>query len=341
MTSSPLPTGHPKIKNGKIGVLLVNLGSPDAPTASAVRRYLKQFLSDRRVIELSPLLWQPILRGIILNVRPAKSARKYAYVWGDTNQPAPLVRFTQQQTAAVRSGFPDSIVVDYAMRYGNPAITVRLDYLMKDMGCDRILIVPLYPQYSAATTASVVDEVTLWLKRQRWQPTVRFLSPYFEDPTYIGAVAESISSHLSALPWQPDIILASFHGMPKETLDKGDPYHCQAQKTARLVREKLGMAPDRFRITFQSRFGPKAWLQPYTDGTVAELARQGVRHLAIVTPGFASDCLETLEEIQMEVAETFKQNGGTHFTYIPCLNDSPAGISLLQGLIKKELSGWI
>jgi protoporphyrin/coproporphyrin ferrochelatase len=341
LPSMTLPPAHPPVKAQKTGVLLVNLGSPDAPTTSAVRRYLKEFLSDRRVIELTPLLWQPILRGIILNVRPSKSAKKYASVWGDAAQPAPLVRITAAQTAALKNSFGANVIVDFAMRYGNPAIAARLDYMQKEMGCTRILVVPLYPQYSAATTATVVDEVNRWLARQRWQPTVRFLPPYFDDPDYIAAIAGSISTHLASLDWQPDVILASFHGMPRETLDKGDPYHCQSQKTARLVREALGETAERMQITFQSRFGPKEWLQPYTDGTVSALAQKGVKKLALVSPGFAADCLETLEEIQEEVAETFSHNGGEKFTYVPCLNDSPAGVALLEKLVRKELQGWI
>jgi ferrochelatase len=325
----------------KTGVLLVNLGSPDAPTTSAVRRYLKEFLSDRRVIELTPFLWQPILRGIILNVRPAKSAKKYASIWGDAAQPAPLVRITAAQTDALKNSFGEKVIVDFAMRYGNPAIATRLEYLQKEMGCSRILVVPLYPQYSAATTATVVDAVNRWLARQRWQPTVRFLPPYFDDPDYIAAVSGSIRAHFAALDWTPDVILASFHGMPRETLDKGDPYHCQSQKTARLVREAMGETAERLQISFQSRFGPKQWLQPYTDGTVAALAQKGVKKLAVVSPGFAADCLETLEEIQEEVAGTFSQNGGEKFTYVPCLNDSPAGVALLEKLVRKELQGWI
>ncbi len=333
------PAGHPPVQLGKIGVLLVNLGSPDAPTPAAVRRYLRQFLSDRRVIELTPILWQPILQGIILNVRPAKSARKYASIWGDVSLPAPLVRITQKQSAGLQGKFGDTVLVDFAMRYGNPAIPARLSWL-KAQGCDRILVAPLYPHYCAATTATVVDEANRWLGAQRWQPTMRFLPPYFDDPIYIDAVAQSITVHLEQQP-QPDVILASFHGMPRESLDKGDPYHCQAQKTGRLLREKLGLEQDRFRISFQSRFGPKKWLEPYTDTTVAALAQQGIKSLAIVSPGFSADCLETLEEIQMEVAETFRHNGGTDFTYVPCLNDSAVGIEMLRALIARELAGWI
>jgi protoporphyrin/coproporphyrin ferrochelatase len=340
MTPSLLPPRHPPVAIGRIGVLLVNLGSPDAPTKSAVRKYLKQFLSDRRVIELSPLLWQPILRGIILNVRPGKSAAKYASVWRADGQTAPLVRTTAAQASALQRRFTDRIVVDYAMRYGSPSIFSRLENLTEEKGCNRLLIVPMYPQYCAATTATVVDEVNRWLAARRWQPTLRFLPPYHDNPAYISALAHQITEHLRAMPWQPEIVLASFHGMPQESLNKGDPYHCHAQKTGRLLQEKMSWAKEAFRVTFQSRFGPKKWLQPYTDGTVEALARQGIKRLAIVCPGFAADCLETLEEIAIEVAGTFTRHGGENFTYIPCLNDSPAGVDLLESLVRTELGGW-
>lgn len=320
--------------------MLVNLGSPDAPTKAAVRRYLKQFLSDRRVIELTPLLWQPILQGIILNVRPGKSAAKYASIWGDPTQPAPLVRITAAQSAALQSRFDGPVVVDYAMRYGAPSIPSRLEWLTREQGCDRILVMPMYPQYCAATTATVVDEVNRWLADRRWQPTVRFAPPYHDDPRYIAALAKSVTAHLQTLPQQPDIVLTSFHGMPRETLDKGDPYHCHAQKTGRLLRDALGMAEQDFQITFQSRFLSKPWLQPYTDVTIAALAKSGVKRLAVVCPGFAADCLETLEEIALEAAETFHENGGETFDYIPCLNDSVTGIDMLEQLVRTELSGW-
>jgi protoporphyrin/coproporphyrin ferrochelatase len=341
MQSSFLPPHHPQARIGKIGVLLVNLGSPDAPTTAAVRRYLAQFLSDRRVIELHPLLWQPILRGIILNVRPKKSAAKYAAIWGDATLPAPLVRITAAQSAGLQAKFSADVIVDYAMRYGAPSIPSRLDDLMTVKGCDRILVVPMYPQYCAATTATVVDEVNRWLGARRWQPAVRVLPPYYDNPAYIDALAESVRTSLQSLPAPPEILLASFHGMPQETLTKGDPYHCHALKTGRVLREALGMTDKTFQITFQSRFLSKPWLQPYTDVTVATLAKSGVKRLAIVCPGFSADCLETLEEIVIEASATFRQNGGEAFDYLPCLNDSVAGMAMLEKLVRAELSGWI
>jgi protoporphyrin/coproporphyrin ferrochelatase len=335
------PSGHPAVKPKKIGVLLVNLGSPDAPTPSAVRRYLKQFLSDRRVIELSPLLWQPILRGIILNTRPAKSAKKYASVWGKVGTLAPLVQITSQQATALQNEFGENAVVRFAMRYGNPAIPDQLNHLFYEQGCDRILIAPLYPQYCAATTASIVDEVSRWQAKQRWQPALRYLPPYYDSPVYISAITDSLREHIAALPWAPDRIMLSFHGMPRETLDKGDPYQCQSQKTARLVRESLGHDAPPLQITFQSRFGPKKWLEPYTDKTLEDLAASGTKNIVLQSPGFAADCLETLEEIAMEAKETFLHAGADNFSYVPCLNDSLRGIEMLQTLIRNELKGWL
>ncbi len=335
------PNGHPVVRGKKVGILLVNLGSPDAPTPSAVRRYLKQFLSDRRVIELNPLLWQPILRGIILNTRPAKSAKKYASVWGKVGTPAPLVKITSQQTLALQNKFGDSAVIRFAMRYGAPAIPAQLDDLFYEHGCDRILIAPLYPQYCAATTASIVDEVSRWQAKQRWQPALRYVPPYYDNPIYISAIKDSLNDHITALPWKPDRIMLSFHGMPRETLTKGDPYQCQSQKTARLVRDSLGTTAPPLQITFQSRFGPKKWLEPYTDKTLEDLAKTGTKNIVVQSPGFAADCLETLEEIAMEARETFLHSGGAHFSYVPCLNDSPRGIQMLSVLIKNELLGWL
>ncbi len=335
-----MPPAHPTIMRGKVGVLLVNLGSPDAPTRSAVRRYLAQFLSDRRVIEASPLIWQPILQGIILNVRPAKSAAKYASVWGDPAQPAPLVRITAAQAAAVQQALGTQFEVVHAMRYGNPALPAMLDELFKQRGCDRILIAPLYPQYCAATTASIVDEVNRWQAKLRWQPALRFLPPYFDQPDYIAAVAQSLDAHIAQLAWTPDRILLSFHGMPAETLGKGDPYHCHAQKTTRLVREALDDRADKVHMTFQSRFGPKKWLEPYTDAAMRSYPAAGIKNLVVQSPGFAADCLETLEEIAMEARETFLHAGGDNFSYVPCLNDSPRGIDMLAAVLRTELAGW-
>jgi protoporphyrin/coproporphyrin ferrochelatase len=342
MTSAMLLTDtHPQVVLGKVGVLLVNLGSPDAPTASAVRKYLKQFLSDRRVIELTPLLWQPILQGIILNVRPRKSAAKYASVWGDPAQAAPLVRITAEQTAALKLKFGERCEVAFAMRYGQPVISDQLDILFKEKGCDRILIAPLYPQYCAATTASIIDEVSRWQAKQRWQPALRYLPPYYDNPIYIKAVVQSLREHIANLSWVPDKILLSFHGMPNETLMKGDPYHCQSHKSARLIREALAWPAEKMQLTFQSRFGPKKWLEPYTDKTLEIFAHQGVKKIVVQAPGFAADCLETLEEIAIEAKESFEHAGGSHYSYVPCLNDSRLGIDMLHALLKAELAGWI
>lgn len=335
-----LPPGHPPVAIGRIGVLLVNLGSPDAPTTAAVRRYLAQFLSDTRVIELTPWLWQPILRGVILNTRPRKSAAKYAQVWDHERGGSPLTLITADQAAALKGSLGDAAIVDWAMRYGNPGIPARLEAL-RQSGCTRILIAPLYPQYSAATTATAVDEVGRVLAGMRWQPSIRTLPPYGDDAAYIEALASSAETALARLDWQPEKVLISFHGMPRETLDKGDPYHCQCQKTARLLRERMGWSADRAPIAFQSRFGPKQWLEPYAEPLIARLAEAGVRGLAVICPGFAADCLETLEEVRLGFAETFKAHGGERFAYLPCLNASPPGIALLEALVRRELAGWL
>ncbi len=341
--SGHLPEDHPEVAQGKIGVLLINLGTPDAPTASAVRRYLREFLSDRRVIELSPLLWQPILRGIILNTRPRKSAASYAKIWDDEHQGSPLWRYSWSQWKKLSAWFADrhpEVVVEVAMRYGSLPIYEGIDGLI-EAGCRRILVMPLYPQYSAATTATACDEVFRYLMTERWQPAIRTLPPYHDDPAYIAALAESVRAALSGLEREPEMLLASFHGLPKENLDKGDPYHCHCQKTGRLLREALGWGEDRFKVTFQSRFGPKEWLQPYSDVTVRQLAESGVKRLAMICPGFSSDCLETLEEVDIGLRETFIAAGGESFTYIPCLNDCEAQIALLGKLAERELQGWL
>jgi ferrochelatase len=330
-----LPAGHPPVSGARVGVLIVNLGSPDAPTRAAVRRYLGQFLSDPRVIEIPPLVWQPILKGIILNTRPAKSAALYASIWDRARDRSPLVAITADQAAALGKLMPD-VTVDYAMRYGKPAITERLR-AMHAAGCTRILVAPLYPQYSAATTATVVDAVGACLHRMRWQPSLRFLPPYHDDAGYIGAVAASVRRHLDGLDFEPELIVASFHGMPARTLRLGDPYHCQARKTARLLAEALGRD---VRIAFQSRFGRAKWLEPYFDHMLEALPGEGVGKLAVVAPGFAADCLETLEEIAIRGREAFMHAGGTHFAYVPSLNASAQGIEMMQHLIARELAGW-
>lgn len=341
--SDPRPQGHPEVHQGKIGVLLVNLGTPDLPEPGAVRRYLREFLSDRRVIELNPLLWQPILRGIILNTRPRRSAAAYRKIWDLKTGDSPLRAITRAQAGKLADRLADShpqVVVDWAMRYGRPPMRDALAKLM-EAGCRRILLMPLYPQYSAATTATACDEAFRWLMGERWQPALRSLPPYHDEPAYIAALAESVRAALAQAAQEPEVILASFHGMPRETLDKGDPYHCHCQKTGRLLREALGWEEDRFRVTFQSRFGPKEWLQPYSDETVVTLAKQGTKRIAVVCPGFAADCLETLEEVALGLKESFIENGGEDFLYIPCLNAGEAQIGLLAALAERELRGWL
>lgn len=329
-----LPADHPPVAPDKVGVLLVNLGTPDAPTTEAVKRYLKQFLSDRRVVEIPPLLWQPVLRGIILNTRPQKSAANYAKVWMDGG--SPLAVYTQTQTKALAAAMPE-VQVRYAMRYGQPAIGAVLEE-MKAAGCNRILIAPLYPQYSAATTATVLDEAFATLANMRWQPAIRTLPPYHDDPAYIDALAASVGAGLAALDFVPDAIVASFHGMPQRTLFEGDPYHCQCQKSGRLLSEALGRE---LTVTFQSRFGNARWLEPATDDTLEALAREGKKKVAIFAPGFSSDCLETLEELAISGKELFVEAGGTDFAYIPCLNASDAGMAMLETLVRRELAGWL
>ncbi|MBX3593432.1 ferrochelatase [Sphingomonas sp.] len=327
------PADHPAIAPARVGVLLVNLGTPDAPDAPAVRRYLAEFLSDRRVVEIPSLLWQPILRGIILNTRPRKSAHAYAQVW--SAEGSPLAAITRRQAAALQAAWPD-VRVDWAMRYGRPAIGERIA-AMKDAGCDRILIAPLYPQYCAATTATANDAAFAALAGMRWQPAVRILPPYHDDPAYIAALRKSVEDQLAALDFAPQAILASFHGMPRRTLDLGDPYHCQCRKTARLLGEALGRE---LPVVFQSRFGRAKWLEPATDITLADLPERGVTRVALVAPGFSADCLETLEELAIRGRETFMAAGGTHFAYLSCLNDDDPGMRMLRDIIGRELAGW-
>lgn len=329
------PADHPDIASGRIGVLLVNLGSPDAPTTVAVRRYLAEFLTDPRVVELPSLLWKPILYGVVLNSRPRRSAAAYREVW--TEEGAPLIAITRRQTDAMQARLGPDVRVDWAMRYGNPDIGSRLSAL-KAQGCDRILVAPLYPQYSGATTASVNDAVFASLGAMRWQPALRTLPPYHDDPAYIAALATEIRAALSRLAFEPEAIIASFHSMPEVTLLKGDPYHCQCQKTARLLGEALGRP---LTISFQSRLGRAKWLGPATDATLSALPRDGVKKIAVVTPGFSADNLETLEEIAIRGRESFMEAGGTDFAFLPCLNDSVAGIDMLAALLLRELEGWI
>ncbi len=330
-----LPINHPPVATPKIGVLLVNLGTPDAPTKSAVKRYLKQFLSDRRVVEIPKIIWQPILRGIILNTRPQKSAQAYAKVW--TDKGSPLAFFTAGQSAALQARMGKSADVRYAMRYGNPSVADQLS-AMKKAGCNRILIAPMYPQYSGATTGTVLDEAYATLTAMRWHPAIRTLPAYHDDAAYIGALKTSIEASLAGLDFEPGAIVISFHGMPERTLQLGDPYHCHCQKTARLLSEAMGRE---LIVSFQSRFGRAKWLEPATDDTLMRLARDGTKKVAIFAPGFSVDCLETLEELAMQGHEQFEEAGGTHYAYMPCLNDSDVGMDMVERIIRRELAGWI
>lgn len=333
------PIDHPQVPTGRIGVLLVNLGTPDAPTAPAVRRYLAEFLSDRRVVEIAPIVWKLILHGIILRTRPAKSAHAYAQVW--TDQGSPLAAITAQQAGALQARLGEGIVVDWAMRYGNPAIVGRLQAL-KDQGCDRILVAPLYPQYSGATTASVMDKLGDALKAMRWQPAIRTLPPYYDHSAHIDALEADITAQLDALAFVPEVLLLSFHGMPQRTLDLGDPYHCQCRKTARLLSERLAVSRPALRVetSFQSRFGRAKWLEPATDAVLAQEARNGTRRIAIAAPGFSADCVETLEELALRGREEFLDAGGESFATLRCLNAGDAGMAMLESLVRQELGGW-
>ena len=337
-----LPGDHPPVSSGMIGVLLVNLGTPDGPDPDSVRRYLKQFLSDTRVIEIPPIVWQPILRGIILNTRPQKSARAYKKIW--TDRGSPLADITARQAEAMAGRLGDHVVVDYAMRYGKPSIESRLTALM-GQGCDRILIAPMYPQYCAATTATVFDEVARVLGEMRWQPALRFVPPYHDHPGYIAALADDLARQVRGLSFSPEVMLLSFHGMPLQTLEKGDPYYCHCMKTARLLRETLAERPEfagvRFETTFQSRFGPARWLEPSTDTTLIEEGQKGTKRLVVAAPGFAADCVETLEELALEGRDEFVEAGGEDYAVLDCLNTSDDGLAMIDAMLRRELSGWI
>ncbi|KWV54037.1 ferrochelatase [Bradyrhizobium macuxiense] len=326
----------------RVGVLLVNLGTPDTADAAGVRVYLREFLSDPRVIEDQGLRWKLILNGIILRVRPRSKARDYLKIWNVEKNESPLKTITRSQAEKLAAAIADHdhVVVDWAMRYGNPSIQSCIEALAA-RGCSRLLVVPLYPQYSAATSATVCDEVFRVLAGMRAQPILRVTPPYYDHPDYIEALAQSIDAHLASLPFQPEIILASFHGMPKEYVEKGDPYQAQCIATTDALRKRLGLDASKLILTFQSRFGNAEWLQPYTDKTVEKLAKDGVRRIAVVTPGFSADCLETLEEIAQENAEIFRHNGGEQFAAIPCLNDSDGGMTVIRRLVLRELQGWI
>jgi ferrochelatase len=339
---SDLPANHPVVPSRRIGVLLVNLGTPDATDYWSMRRYLKEFLSDRRVIEENRIKWWLVLNLIILTFRPARKGRDYDKIWNRERNESFLKTITRSQSEKLAASLASDkrVLVDWAMRYGNPSIKSRLD-AMQAAGCDRILIVPLYPQYAAATTATVNDKAFEALAAMRWQPALRTAPAYYDDPVYIEALAVSVEESLAKLTFKPEVIIASFHGMPEEYLAKGDPYYCQCHVTARLLRERLKLDDKQLMLTFQSRFGPAEWLKPYTDVTVKSLAERGVKNLAVVTPGFSSDCLETLEEIAMENADIFRAAGGENFTAIPCLNDGIPGMKVIENIVVRELSGWI
>src|SRR6195952_3590840 len=329
-------------KPERVGVLLVNLGTPDTADARGVRVYLKEFLSDPRVIEDQGLRWKLLLNGVILRIRPGRKARDYRKIWNTENNESPLKTITRAQSEKLAAAISDHdhVVVDWAMRYGNPSIRSRIDALTAQ-GCDRLLVVPLYPQYSAAPSAPVCDEVFRVLAGMRAQPILRVTPPYYDDPDYIDALAVSISAHLATLPFQPELIVASFHGMPQTYVDKGDPYQAHCIATTDALRKRMGLDASKLLLTFQSRFGFDEWLQPYTDKTIAQLAKAGVRRIAVVTPGFSADCLETLEEIAQENAEIFRHNGGEQFAAIPCLNDSEPGMDVIRQLVLGDLQGWI
>ena len=338
------PADHPKIKPAKIGVLLANLGTPDGYDYWSMRRYLNEFLSDRRVIDYSPWIWQPLLQLIILTKRPFSSGANYKSIWNHEANESPLMTITKAQTAKIkdrmRARYGDDVVVDFCMRYGNPSTKSKVRELI-DAGCQKILFFPLYPQYAGATSATANDQFFRVLTEEKWQPPVRTVPAYFENPTYIDALAQSVERAYAAMDEKPDILVTSYHGVPKRYLMEGDPYHCQCQKTTRLLKERLGWDDDRITTTFQSRFGPEEWLKPYTVEEVARLAERGKKKIAVIAPAFSADCIETLEEINEEIRESFEEAGGESFTYIPCLNDDDAHITALSEVIETNLKGWI
>lgn len=335
-----LPPGHPEIAHGRIGVLLLNLGTPDGTDYRSMRRYLSEFLSDRRVIEINPWLWQPLLQGIILSTRPQKSGANYEKIWDRTENDSPLRIISRRQAEKLQERLGDRVLVDFAMRYGNPATAVRLEAL-KAAGCDRILLVPLYPQYSATTTATANDSAFDALKRMRWQPAIRTAPAYFDQDFYISALARSVADSIAALDFEPQLVLTSYHGMPVSYFEAGDPYHCHCRKTTRLLAERLGWPRERLMVTFQSRFGRAEWLKPYTQETLETLPAKGITKIAVVAPAFSSDCIETLEELAITGREQFEHAGGERFAYLPCLNDSEPGMDMLEALVRKELGGWL
>ncbi|MFD0982188.1 ferrochelatase [Tropicimonas aquimaris] len=339
-----LPADHPPVKPEKIGVLVANLGTPDGTDYWSMRRYLNEFLSDQRVIDYPKWKWQPLLQLIILSKRPFSSGAAYRSIWNEEKNESPLMTITRDQTAAIAAAmearYGDKVVVDYCMRYGNPSTKSKVQALI-EQGCRKILFFPLYPHYAGATSATANDQFFRALMEEKWQPVARIVPPYFEEPAYVDALAQSVERAYAAMEQKPDILVCSYHGVPKRYLMEGDPYHCQCQKTTRLLKERLGFADEAITTTFQSQFGPEDWLRPYTVDHVADLAREGKKRIAVIAPAFSADCIETLEEINEEIRESFEEAGGESFTYIPCLNDDAAHIAALSGVIETNLKGWI
>ena len=330
-----IDNNHPPIKFGKTGVLIINLGTPDSTGWFDIRKYLKEFLSDRRVIEVNPIIWQLILNLFILNLRPSKTAKAYKEIWMKDQNMSPLLYYTKRQSEEISKSFSNkNVIIDFAMRYGNPSIKSKISKL-HEIGCENLVILPLYPQYAAATTATVCDEVYRSLMKMRWQPSLKIIPHYESDPIYINALVNSINKKIKEIDWKPDLIIASYHGIPKKYFDKGDPYHCYCHKTTRLISEKFNLV--KIKTTFQSRFGPQEWLQPYTDKTLENLPKDGIKNILTICPGFSSDCVETLEEILIQGKESFLNSGGKNFDMVPCLNDNEDHIFLLKSLIERNI----
>ncbi|UWQ04689.1 ferrochelatase [Aliiroseovarius crassostreae] len=338
------PTDHPTIKPRKVGILFANLGTPDGYDYWSMRRYLNEFLSDKRVIDYPAWKWQPILQAIILTKRPKSSGEAYKSIWNEELGESPLMTITKQQVAKLQAElaelYGDRVMVDFCMRYGNPSTKSKLSEMVSN-GCDRILFFPLYPQYAGATMGTANDQFFRALMEEKWQPASRTIEPYFDDPAYVDALAQSVERGYAALDTRPDLLVVSYHGMPIRYLTEGDPYHCQCQKSTRLLRERLGWSEADITTTFQSVFGPEEWLKPYTVEEVARLAKSGKKNIAVIAPAFSADCIETLEEIQEEIQEAFIEAGGETFTYIPCLNDDDAHIKALVGVAERNLRGWL
>ena len=339
-----LPSDHPRVKPAKVGILLANLGTPDNYDYWSMRRYLNEFLSDRRVIDYSPFIWQPLLQLVILSKRPFSSGAAYKSIWNEAQGESPLMTITKDQTAKIKAEMAarhgDQVMVDFCMRYGNPSTKSKVREMV-EAGCRKILFFPLYPHYAGATSATANDQFFRALMQEKWQPTARVVDPYYADPLYIDALAQSIERAYGEMEQAPDVLVCSYHGVPKRYLMEGDPYHCQCQKTTRLLKERLGWADDKIVTTFQSRFGPEEWLKPYTVDEVARLAESGKKRIAVCAPAFSADCIETLEEINEEIRESFEEAGGEEFTYIPCLNDDDAHVAALSKVIDDNLKGWL